>query len=95
MKKKAVIICAAILVTALIAAFVPIPMGTLEDGGTRDYKALTYRIVVWHIACDGIGEDGEPTGLYYYEKTSVYWFSDAYKTIDELRKIELGNITGD
>ena len=41
MKKTVVTIVA--VVAVLLILFVPIPKGTLLDGGTRDYAALTYR----------------------------------------------------
>ena len=54
MKKKIWILIVA--VTVLLAVlFVPIPKGSLDDGGTRDYIALTYRIVDWNrISADGV-----------------------------------------
>ena len=37
---------AAVLVIALaLVLFIPIPQGPLDDGGTRTYNALTYKIV--------------------------------------------------
>ena len=44
--KKGIII--GIIVVVLLVLFLPIPTGTYNDGGTRDYCALTYRIVVWN-----------------------------------------------
>ena len=77
MKKKIWILIVA--VTVLLAVlFVPIPKGSLDDGGTRDYIALTYRIVDWNrISADGV-----------YEKTRIYFGSDRNKTIDELWELE-------
>lgn len=48
MKTKRVwvfIIIFAVLAAAVLA--VPIPKAALDDGGTREYAALTYRIVKW------------------------------------------------
>lgn len=80
MKKKIWILIVA--VTVLLAVlFVPIPKGSLDDGGTRDYIALTYRIVDWNrISADGV-----------YEKTRIYFGSDRNKTIDELWRLECQN----
>ncbi len=72
MKKKILlIILAAVLVAAL---FVPVPKGVYKDGGTREYAALTYKIVDWNrISADGV-----------YEATRVYWFPNNFKSIDDL-----------
>lgn len=67
--------------------FLPIPKGTYDDG-TREYKALTYRIVVWNKQVAELNEDGSVNKTETYHKTSVYWFSDNQKSIDELWKIE-------
>ena len=73
MKKKLWII-AAVVVVVLAVLFVPYRTGDLNDGGTREYCALTYRVVDWKR----ITEDG------YYEKTCVYFLGDVFKSIDEL-----------
>ena len=63
----------------------PNPKGRVEDGGTKEYCALTYKIVVWNkIIADS--EKGNST----YHKTSVFWIPDNFKNIDELWKIERG-----
>ncbi len=46
MKKKVITIGSVILV--LLILFIPIPHGTYRDGGTKDYCALTYRVVEWN-----------------------------------------------
>ena len=47
MKKKVwLIILAAVVLAALL--FTPIPKGPYIDGGTREYSALTYKIVDWN-----------------------------------------------
>ena len=39
----------------LVLLFIPIPHGIAEDGGTRDYISLTYRLVNWNrITTDGV-----------------------------------------
>ncbi len=81
MKKKIWIPIVAVAVL-LAVLFVPIPKGSLDDGGTRDYIALTYRIVDWNrISADGV-----------YEKTRIYFGSDRNKTIDELWQLEYQNV---
>ena len=46
MKKK---IWIPIVIVALLAILViPIPTGVYKDGGTREYTALTYKIVDWN-----------------------------------------------
>ena len=90
MKKKIILIAAIVLV--LLILFLPIPRGTYRDGGTRDYCALTYRIVVWNRLTDapgGAASGGEP-GVYH--KTSVFWFPDNFKTIDALWTAESSGV---
>ncbi len=77
MKKKIWIPIIAVIVV-LAVLFVPIPQGSYDDGGTREYVALTYKIVDWNrITPDGV-----------YDETKVYFFSDRYKSIDELFELE-------
>ncbi|SFC64201.1 hypothetical protein [Ruminococcus albus] len=71
MKKK---IIAAVITLVLLILFVPIPLSPLKDGGTRQYAALTYKVVKWQRL---VGEER-------YIKTSVYFFPDNFKDIDEL-----------
>ena len=78
MNKKYIILC----LLLIIVLFIPIPRGTYDDGGSREYVALTYKIIKWHrLTSDGI-----------YKKTRIYFFEDKYKTIDELAKIEFETI---
>ena len=77
MKKKLWRIALAVVLLAVIL-FTPIPKGTLKDGGTREYAALTYKIVQWKR----LSEDGT------HEATRVYWFPDNLKSIDQLWKQE-------
>ena len=86
MKKKIIII--AIIITILLILFLPIPHGTYKDGGTKEYRALTYRIVVWNRFVDQINEDGSVGEVTKYSKTSVFWLPDNFKSIDELWEIE-------
>ena len=61
MKKRIVCIVLAVLLAAVL--FVPIPQGPYEDGGTRAYTALTYKVVQWNRITD-YGN---------YNKTELYW----------------------
>ena len=71
-------------VAALLAVlFVPIPNGTLNDGGTRSFTALTYKIVNWHRLIDGGSQ---------YDRTRVYWFPDNFQSLSELWSREKSNV---
>ena len=72
MKKKIWIIIAIAAILAIL--FVPIPTGQYKDGGTREYTALTYKIVNWNR----LTEDGT------YDETRVYFFPNNFKSIDSL-----------
>ena len=83
MKKKLWIpIAAAVLLLAIL--FVPIPQGSYDDGGTREWIALTYKIVDWNRLT--VQEGAEST---LYEKTRIYFGADKTKSIDELWKMEM------
>lgn len=74
-----------IIIFAVLAAVVlavPIPKAALDDGGTREYAAMTYRIVKWKKFYAG--------GT--YEKTKVYFGKDLKKTLDELWAEEAAGI---
>ena len=79
MKKRFIII---IIATALIL-FVPIPSGQYKDGGTKEYTALTYKIVKWHRLS---GAESE-----YYIKTRVYPFPLNFRSVDALWESEVKN----
>ena len=79
MKKRYFIIACIVL---LLALFVPIPQKSYDDGGTREYIALTYKIVDWNVLSD----DG------VYEKTRVYFGEDKYKNLDFLWLEESENV---
>lgn len=84
MKKKILIIClSAILLGAIL--FIPIPIGQSKDGGTRVYSALTYKVVVWSRFTDETDKEGQ---LIKYCNTSVFWYPDNKKSIDELWEME-------
>ncbi len=73
MKKIAYAVLATLILTALIL-FVPIPKGSYDDGGSREYEALTYKIIRWNRLSD--------RGA--YRKTRIYWGADKHLSIDEL-----------
>ncbi len=73
MKKKVILIILAILIF-LAVFFIPIPKGPYKDGGTREYAALTYKIVDWNR----LTQSGT------YDKTKVYLFPENFKSISEL-----------
>lgn len=77
MKKKSWIWIVAVIVL-LAVLFVPVPRGPYKDGGTREYVALTYRIVAWKRLVPG--------GV--YEKTCVYFGADRNRSIDALFSME-------
>ena len=78
MKKKIWIpVIAGIILLAVL--FVPIPMGSYDDGGTREWNALSYKIVKWNRLT--VYESTEST---LYEKTRFYFGADRFKSIDAL-----------
>lgn len=80
MKKKIWISIAAVVVM-LAVLFVPIPSGTLNDGGSHVYTALTYKIVDWHHVY-------EADGMQIYDEVKFYPFPTSLKSIDELLDLE-------
>lgn len=73
MKKKIWIPIVAVIIF-LAVFFVPIPQESYDDGGSREWKALAYKIVDWNR----IYEDGT------YEKTRTYFGADRLKSMDDL-----------
>ncbi len=86
--KKAGLITAGILLTLVLILFLPIPRGSYDDGGTREFTALTYKIVVWNKLVSLHDEAGAITDIDTYHNTSVFWYPDSRKTIGELWEIE-------
>lgn len=60
MKKKWLVILGIVLILGIL--FLPIPQTPYDDGGTREYTALTYRIVDWNRITD----DGTFDKLCFY-----------------------------
>lgn len=82
MKKKYWWIIPVAVVVVLAVLFLPYRIGYLNDGGTTEYCALTYRVVDWKR----ITEDG------YYENRRTYFLGDVFKPIDELWEREAPNV---
>ncbi len=81
MKKKILLGVLAVLLL-LAVLFVPIPMGSYDDGGSSVYLSLTYKIVNWkRLTYDGL-----------YENTRVYFGKDRSKSITELWELESENV---
>lgn len=83
MKKRRIIIIAAI-VLLLLVLFVPYRVDTLEDGGSKVYTAVMYKYIRWkgfYI----MEEDGTLTESKQVH-TSIHWYPDNKKSLDELRK---------
>ena len=79
-KKIFFTVIAVVLLLAIF--FAPIPKSPYRDGGTREYSALTYKIVDWNrLTDDGV-----------YEATKVYWFPNNFKSIDALWEQEKENV---
>ncbi len=77
--KKKIWIPIVIIVAVLAILFVPIPQGAYDDGGTREWVSLTYKIVDWNrISADGV-----------YEEVRFYGPADKNKSIDELWEREM------
>ncbi len=79
---KKIIGITTLFIIILLILFVPIPSGTYKDGGTREYRALTYRIVHWNRLTD----DGK------YTEIKKYFGMDCFKTIDSLWVMEAQNV---
>ena len=88
MKKKITIISIIAAVALVLILFLPIPHGSYDDGGTRVYTALTYKIVKWNRMVSVYNDDGVMVRIDIYNDTSVYWFPDNFKSVDELWEVE-------
>ncbi len=77
--KKVVLITAAIILLIALILLIPIPKGSYDDGGTREYEAVLYKIVHWNRLTD--------RGV--YEKTCLYFGADKRLSPDELFKREV------
>ena len=88
--RKKIVIPILIVIALVLILFLPIPQGAYDDGGTREFSALTYKIVVWNRISITIDENGQPVNN-TYRKTSVFWYPDNQKSIGELWQMELAD----
>ena len=88
--RKKIVIPILIVIALVLILFFPIPQGSYDDGGTREFSALTYKIVVWNRISIAIDENGQPVNN-TYRKTSVFWYPDNQKSIGELWQMELAD----
>lgn len=89
--KKSIII--GIVIVLLVVLFLPFAYGKYDDGGTKTYTSLTYRVVKWNkyvVNYNELDKNGEPM-IETYSKTSVFLFPNNFKSIDELWEIEKQN----
>ena len=77
-KSKVIILILVILLVLLVPVRV-----VYKDGGTREYKSLTYKYVEWHRL---LSVDEE-----IYEGTSFYIIPKNFLSIDALYRMETGN----
>lgn len=76
-KSKVIIIVLVILLVLLVPVRV-----VYKDGGTKEYKSLTYKYIEWHrLMSEGEG---------IYEGTSFYFFPKNFLSIDTLYRMETG-----
>ena len=79
MKKKIIVIVCIALVLLL---FLPVPTGVYKDGGTREYTALTYKIVDWNRLNDAGS---------FYTGVKVYPFPYNFLSVSRLYEREQRN----
>ena len=87
MKKKIIIFTVVFAVLAAIP-FVPFIYCNYDDGGTRQYIALTYTVVKWNRAVAMEDQESGEGWVETYKGTSVYWYPDNRKSIGELWDME-------
>ena len=75
-----------VLIAVALLLFFPIPSPAGNDGGTVEFRAMTYTVVRWHRLLPSHQEIG---GSDVYKKTSVYWFPHNFKDIDDLWELEM------
>ena len=84
--KKALIILLVIVLVLGAAAVFPIPHGSCDDGGTREFTCLSrvYKLVRWNKLL--VSEEYPDIEVYHHR--SIFWYPDSDKSIDELWKLE-------
>ncbi len=73
----------------LIGLFFPFSYSSYDDGGTREYKALTYKVIAWNALVTETDETGGFVGHSIYKNTSVFLYPDNRKSIGELWQMEI------
>ena len=91
MKKKMWLIPVIAIAVLALVLFLPIPQSSYDDGGTREYTALAYKIVAWNKLVTEVDENGQLIDSTYRD-TSVYWFPDSQKSIDDLWEMEMEKV---
>ena len=89
MKKKIIIPIAIVSVAVMLILFLPVPTETYydDDGTTRVYDALTYKIVAWDVPVSDMDENGD--GVYSnYKKTSLFWYPENQMSAEDLWEVE-------
>lgn len=76
-----------ILAVILLILFFPLPKGSYNDGGTRVYDALLYKIVCWNRLY-AASDDRNGTDPLFYRRTAFYFYPDNTKSYEELWEIE-------
>ena len=85
--KKRILISVIVAAAVLLVLFLPYHCVSYDDGGTRTYGALVYKVVKWDRPISVINEEGV-LELKNYNKTSVYWFPHNFKSYNELWEME-------
>lgn len=75
-----------ILVAVALLLFFPIPSFPMSDGGSVEFRAMTYTVVKWHRILPTADASGKAD---MYIKTSVYWFPHNHRDIDDLWELEM------
>ena len=85
--KKKLIITLSVAVLLLCAVlFFPLPAGHYDDGGTRDFRALTYRLVRWNRL---LPAENAADGLEVYSAWRFYPMDKAGLSLDQLWEAEV------
>ena len=89
MKKKLLIASGAVIaiLVALVALVVPYRVKSYDDGGTRDYQALAYRVIAWkRISPDEIYEKTLRAGKSIFVYVDSGEFEDWIRNTDRIVK---------
>ena len=68
-------------VLLLLILFFPLPAGAMNDGGSRDFRALTYRVIRWNRIC---ADPDSATGYSLYQQWRFYPIPLCYESVDAL-----------